>query len=138
MIFCRAALQWPWKKKKPIAFFRGSRYYNEPSWLGLSLMLLFVGCWHDNLFIVQQIIIIYCFRTSAERDPLILLSRAEPHLVDAAYTKNQAWKSPKVMLFLVKYFDIVMILWQDTLDAPPAKEVKLEDHCQYKCIICCQ
>ncbi|WAR25266.1 PGLT1-like protein [Mya arenaria] len=30
---------------------------------------------------------------SAERDPLIRLSRAEPDLVDAEYTKNQAWKS---------------------------------------------
>jgi hypothetical protein len=35
-------------------------------------------------------------RTSAERDPLVLLSRAEPDLVDAQYTKNQAWKSDKV------------------------------------------
>lgn len=35
-------------------------------------------------------------RTSSERDPLILLSRATPDLVDAEYTKNQAWKSDKV------------------------------------------
>lgn len=35
-------------------------------------------------------------RTSAERDPLILLSRRKPNLVDAAYTKNQAWKSDAV------------------------------------------
>ncbi|CAB3379789.1 Hypothetical predicted protein [Cloeon dipterum] len=35
-------------------------------------------------------------RTSAERDALVLLSRARSDLVDAAYTKNQAWKSPKV------------------------------------------
>ena len=35
-------------------------------------------------------------RTSAERDPLILLSRKEPELVEAEYTKNQAWKSDKV------------------------------------------
>ena len=35
-------------------------------------------------------------RTSAERDPLVLLSRARPQLVDAAYTRNQAWKSDKV------------------------------------------
>ncbi|XP_078000809.1 protein O-glucosyltransferase 1-like [Glandiceps talaboti] len=54
-------------------------------------------------------------RTSAERDPLVLLSRAEPDLVDAQYTKNQAWKSDK-----------------DTLGAPPAKEITLEEHCQYK------
>ena len=36
------------------------------------------------------------FRTSAERDPLVLLSRKEPSLVDAQYTKNQAWKSDAV------------------------------------------
>lgn len=33
-------------------------------------------------------------RTSNERDALILLSRSQPQLVDAQYTKNQAWKSP--------------------------------------------
>ena len=32
-------------------------------------------------------------RTSKTRDPLVLLSRKKPNLVDAAYTKNQAWKS---------------------------------------------
>jgi len=35
-------------------------------------------------------------RTSEQRDSLVLLSRNEPELVDAAYTKNQAWKSDKV------------------------------------------
>lgn len=35
-------------------------------------------------------------RTSSERDPLIYLSREQPDLVDAAYTKNQAWKSEAV------------------------------------------
>ncbi|XP_034032226.1 protein O-glucosyltransferase 1 isoform X1 [Thalassophryne amazonica] len=54
-------------------------------------------------------------RTSAERDPLILLSRDDPQLVDAEYTKNQAWKSEK-----------------DTLGRPPAKEIPLVDHCKYK------
>ncbi|KAK8407731.1 hypothetical protein O3P69_002347 [Scylla paramamosain] len=54
-------------------------------------------------------------RTSSERDPLVYLSRDSPHLVDAQYTKNQAWKSDA-----------------DTLYAPPASEVSLEDHCQYK------
>ncbi|ESN93559.1 hypothetical protein HELRODRAFT_103469 [Helobdella robusta] len=54
-------------------------------------------------------------RTSAERDPLILMSRIEPELVDAQYTKNQAWKSD-----------------EDTLGMPAATEVKLEDHCPYK------
>ncbi|KAK3915377.1 O-glucosyltransferase rumi-like protein [Frankliniella fusca] len=54
-------------------------------------------------------------RTTEERDPLILLSREEPSLVDAAYTKNQAWKSNA-----------------DTLNVPPAAEVALEDHCRFK------
>ncbi|XP_063241641.1 O-glucosyltransferase rumi homolog [Bacillus rossius redtenbacheri] len=54
-------------------------------------------------------------RTSSERDPLILLSREEPDLVDAQYTKNQAWKSKA-----------------DTLNFPPADEVSLEDHCRYR------
>lgn len=54
-------------------------------------------------------------RTSSERDPLILLSRSNPELVDAEYTKNQAWKSEA-----------------DTLHRPPAKEIRLEDHCDYK------
>lgn len=35
-------------------------------------------------------------RTSLERDSLILLSRSKSHLVDAQYTKNQAWKSDEV------------------------------------------
>ncbi len=35
-------------------------------------------------------------RTNAERDALILLSRSRPDLVDAKYTKNQAWKSIEV------------------------------------------
>jgi len=54
-------------------------------------------------------------RTSAERDPLVLLSRQCPAVVDAQYTKNQAWKSVK-----------------DTLGREPADEVSLESHCQYK------
>lgn len=54
-------------------------------------------------------------RTSDERDALILLSRKHGDLLDAQYTKNQAWKSDK-----------------DTIGAPPAKEVPLEDHCRYK------
>jgi len=32
-------------------------------------------------------------RTSPARDPLILLSRERPDIVDAAYTRNQAWRS---------------------------------------------
>ncbi|KYN02298.1 PREDICTED: O-glucosyltransferase rumi homolog [Cyphomyrmex costatus] len=54
-------------------------------------------------------------RTSSERDNLILLSRNKPHLVDAQYTKNQAWKSN-----------------EDTLHATPASEASLESHCTYK------
>lgn len=54
-------------------------------------------------------------RTSAERDNLVLLSRSRPDLVDAKYTKNQAWRSPK-----------------DSLNEEPAPEMSLEDHCQYK------
>ncbi|KAG8232607.1 hypothetical protein J437_LFUL010729 [Ladona fulva] len=54
-------------------------------------------------------------RTSSERDPLILLSRERPDLVDAQYTKNQAWKSD-----------------EDTLYVPAATEVPLESHCHYK------
>jgi len=54
-------------------------------------------------------------RTTRERDPLVLLSRKKPSLVDAQYTKNQAWKSSK-----------------DTLGEEPAKEVHLHDHCKYK------
>ncbi|XP_056620188.1 protein O-glucosyltransferase 1 [Triplophysa dalaica] len=74
----KSAAQWPWKKKIPKGFFRGSR-------------------------------------TSSERDPLILLSRESPDLVDAEYTKNQAWKSEK-----------------DTLGRPPSKEIPLVNHCEYK------
>ena len=54
-------------------------------------------------------------RTSGERDPLVRLSRECPDLVDAKYTKNQAWRSVK-----------------DTLGLEPALEVSLESHCQYK------
>ncbi|KAH0553860.1 hypothetical protein KQX54_005193 [Cotesia glomerata] len=54
-------------------------------------------------------------RTSSERDNLVLLSREQPELVDAQYTKNQAWKSD-----------------EDTLHRPPAPEVSLENHCKYK------
>ncbi|XP_067936207.1 protein O-glucosyltransferase 1-like isoform X1 [Watersipora subatra] len=54
-------------------------------------------------------------RTSGERDPLILLSRAKPELVDAAYTKNQAYKGPK-----------------DTLDAEPVDPKNYDEHCPFK------
>uniref|UniRef100_A0A336LJ21 CSON001853 protein n=1 Tax=Culicoides sonorensis TaxID=179676 RepID=A0A336LJ21_CULSO len=54
-------------------------------------------------------------RTSSERDNLVLLSRDNPELVDAQYTKNQAWKSKA-----------------DTLGEEPASEISLTDHCKYK------
>ncbi|CAF3762961.1 unnamed protein product [Rotaria socialis] len=54
-------------------------------------------------------------RTSSERDPLVLLSRSHPELLDAQYTKNQAWKSDA-----------------DTLGYPPAGELKHEAFCQFK------
>jgi len=54
-------------------------------------------------------------RTSSERDALVLLSRTNPEMVDAKYTKNQSWRSNK-----------------DTLGESPAAEVRLEDHCIYK------
>lgn len=67
--------------------------------------------WHEK----QEVGFFRGSRTSDERDSLILLSRRKPELVEAQYTKNQAWKSLK-----------------DTLDAPPADEVSFEDHCNYK------
>lgn len=54
-------------------------------------------------------------RTSDERDSIVTLSRRNPDLVDAQYTKNQAWKSKA-----------------DTLGEEPASEVSFEDHCRYK------
>ncbi|CAF1033598.1 unnamed protein product [Didymodactylos carnosus] len=54
-------------------------------------------------------------RTSDERDPLVILSREKPYLLDAQYTKNQAWKSDS-----------------DTLGAPPASEMRHEAFCPYK------
>uniref|UniRef100_A0A915ISV1 Glycosyl transferase CAP10 domain-containing protein n=1 Tax=Romanomermis culicivorax TaxID=13658 RepID=A0A915ISV1_ROMCU len=54
-------------------------------------------------------------RTNSERDPLILLSRRNSDLVDAQYTRNQAWKSDA-----------------DTLGQPAAEEISFEDHCSYK------
>ncbi len=47
-------------------------------------------------------------RTSAERDPLVKLSRAEPDFVDAQYTKNQAWKSEAVCTILL--FDKIKLI----------------------------
>ena len=51
-------------------------------------------------------------RTSAERDPLIMLSRKHPELVNARYTKNQAWKSDAVnkCVFLMLILENVCVL----------------------------
>ena len=57
-------------------------------------------------------------RTSADRDPLILLSRAKPDLLDAQYTKNQAWRSIA-----------------DTLGREPASEIRFEEQCRYKYLL---
>lgn len=54
-------------------------------------------------------------RTSDERDSIVKLSRKHSDLVDAQYTKNQAWKSK-----------------EDTLGRNPASEVSFEEHCRYK------
>ncbi|XP_020925987.1 protein O-glucosyltransferase 1 isoform X4 [Sus scrofa] len=56
-------------------------------------------------------------RTSPERDPLILLSRKNPKLVDAEYTKNQAWKSMQVITSHLNRTTAVNVLPQRTL--PP-------------------
>uniref|UniRef100_A0A0M3IP81 CAP10 domain-containing protein n=1 Tax=Ascaris lumbricoides TaxID=6252 RepID=A0A0M3IP81_ASCLU len=58
-------------------------------------------------------------RTNTLRDRLILLSRRLPNLIDAKYTKNQAWRK--------RYF-------QDTLGEQPASELSFEDHCSYKSV----
>lgn len=47
-------------------------------------------------------------RTSTERDPLVLLSRENPNLVDAKYTKNQAWKSDAVS---VTFYSIISYIF---------------------------
>lgn len=57
----------------------------------------------------------FFYRTSPERDPLILLSRKNPKLVDAEYTKNQAWKSMKVITNHLTRATAVNILTPGTL-----------------------
>uniref|UniRef100_A0A1A8HXC1 Protein O-glucosyltransferase 1 n=2 Tax=Nothobranchius TaxID=28779 RepID=A0A1A8HXC1_NOTKU len=107
----RSSAQWPWKKKESKGFFRGSRSY-------LQLLFKCISLLHHLVIVVRMKVsprLLSRCRTSSERDPLILLSREAPELVNAEYTKNQAWKSEK-----------------DTLGKPPAKEVPLVDHCKYK------
>lgn len=57
-------------------------------------------------------------RTSAERDPLVLLSRRCPEVADAAYTTNQGWRSEA-----------------DTLGRPAVEEAALEDHCRFTMLV---
>ena len=78
-IISKAAKKWPWSKKKPVAFFRGSR-------------------------------------TNDERDPLVLLSRKKPKLVQAAYTKHGSGN--------------VQGTYAEALGAKAADLVPLEDHCK--------
>jgi protein glucosyltransferase len=54
-------------------------------------------------------------RTNKVRDPIILWSREEPDLVNASYTKNQAFKD-----------------LNDTLGQQPVEPVPFEEHCPYK------
>ncbi|XP_036206646.1 protein O-glucosyltransferase 1 isoform X2 [Myotis myotis] len=112
----RSAAQWPWKKKNSTAYFRGSRCKQRRT--KFSSLKGKVGTAQDHLEAAVSNIPLLCYesdQTSPERDPLILLSRKNPKLVDAEYTKNQAWKSMK-----------------DTLGKPAAKDVHLVDHCKYK------
>jgi protein glucosyltransferase len=57
-------------------------------------------------------------RTSSERDGLILLSRSNSHVIDAQYTKNQAWRS-----------------LADTLGMEPAGTISFESQCKYKYLL---
>ncbi|CAG2111313.1 unnamed protein product [Medioppia subpectinata] len=57
-------------------------------------------------------------RTSHDRDPLIKLGRALPHLISAEYTANQAWRSVA-----------------DTLGKEPVPTVTFQDHCLYKYLV---
>ncbi|XP_031343863.1 O-glucosyltransferase rumi homolog isoform X2 [Photinus pyralis] len=120
----------------PIFSFSKTKDYNDimyPVWAfweggpAISLYPGGIGKWNDHRLLIATVanstswndkLNVAFFRgsrTSSERDPLVLLSRENPELVDAQYTKNQAWKSDA-----------------DTLHAPPAAEVSFNDHCKYK------
>ena len=81
---------------------------------------------HRALFHTQFIVL---YRTSSERDPLVLLSRDNPQLVDAQYTKNQAWKSDAVSfhgrIFLADFLAFliaeVSIRYNNPLHKPTAR-----------------
>lgn len=125
-------------EKKPLPLFSFSKtkdYYDIsfPAWTfwaggpAISLYPRGIGRWdllRENLLktaknwsweVKSDLAFFRGSRTSAERDNLILLSREKPDLIDAQYTKNQAWKSR-----------------EDTLNAEPAEEVSFEDHCQFR------
>ena len=96
LCYFRAAAEWPWERKNSLGFFRGSRY----TWSRCDKI--------NNCcsFVID--------RTSAERDPLVLLSRESPGLVDAQYTRNQAWKSEEVRLTISGWMHVVLhqLMWQ--------------------------
>ena len=79
------------------------------------------------LFHSTQFVLLY--RTSSERDPLVLLSRDNPQLVDAQYTKNQAWRSDAVSfhgrIFLADFLAFliaeVSIRYNNPLHKPTAR-----------------
>lgn len=73
-------------------------YTYSSSFTGFSFSFFWKLLESYTILILASCHHVLCFfgRTSPERDPLILLSREAPELVDAEYTKNQAWKSEKV------------------------------------------
>ncbi|KAK5645905.1 hypothetical protein RI129_004369 [Pyrocoelia pectoralis] len=120
----------------PIFSFSKTKDYNDimyPAWAfweggpAIGLYPKGIGKWNDHRISIAKVanstpwdnkLNVAFFRgsrTNSERDPLVLLSRENPDLVNAHYTKNQAWKSDA-----------------DTLHALPASEVSFTDHCQYK------
>lgn len=75
----------------------------------LRVLEFFLLALYDTLGIFS--VCLLAFRTSAERDPLVLLSREEPSLVDAQYTKNQAWKSDAVSSLKLFVISIIFLHW---------------------------
>ncbi len=66
----------------------------------LRMIIIMISYMYDVLLLllIYKLLFYNNTRTSSDRDPLILLSRNKPYLLDAAYTRNQAWKSMKVSL----------------------------------------
>ncbi|XP_031769652.2 O-glucosyltransferase rumi homolog isoform X2 [Galleria mellonella] len=126
---------WGNRKAPVFSFSKTNDYYDimYPAWSfweggpAISLYPTGIGRWDKHRVSIssaadkwtwdkkEEIAFFRGSRTNEERDALILLSRSDPDLVDAKYTKNQAWKSDA-----------------DTLYAPPASEVSFEEHCKYK------